>query len=182
MAGFAPNSHTTLLVQYASEPWQTYCKFENWVTRRGKRIRTANGAVSRGGRTGGVMLARPTEEQGTTTIIAAFDLDDDEHREFRILAVDAAGNKLEAKKHSKLNARNAHMLIAHFENTPFEKVETFLFQSRKFQNVGFRNVSLHRGQKTKFAVHIGDEPMEQRFPFSRPRNRTPPPKEKKGGQ
>ncbi len=51
-----------------------------------------------------------------------------------------------------------HMAI--FDNTPLEKIETFLFQFRKFQSVAFRNVSLHRGQKTNFTVHIGDEPRE----------------------
>ena len=65
----------------------------------------------------------------------------------------------------------SHLLMAGFANTPLEKVETFLFQSRIFQSVAFRNVSLHRGQKTNFAVHVGDEPWEPTSPYSQRRKK-----------
>jgi hypothetical protein len=184
VAQFEPNSRTTLVVHYAPEPWQTYCEFKNWYTRRGKRVRSGSGMVSHGSRTLGVIMARPSEENGTSTLVATYDLDDVEHRDVRIVAVDPAGLELPAGHRSGITAHNAHMLMVRFEHTPLEKIETFLFQSRKFQSVGFRNVSLHRGQKTNFAVHIGDEPWEPTGPHSPRRKRraakksSPPSKEK----
>jgi hypothetical protein len=175
VAQFQPSSRTNLIVHYAPQPWETYCEFQNWLTlRKGQRVRSGSVAVSRSNPTwGGVIMAQPTEQKGTTTIIAAFDFDDVEHRDFRIIAVDKAGINLRGKDQGYFNAtHHAHMLMAHFENTPLEKIETFLFQSRKFQSVGFRNVSLHRGQKTNFEVHIGDEPMRQPTRYSQPGNRS----------
>ena len=43
-------------------------------------------------------MARPTEENGTTAIVASFDLDDVEHRDVRIVAVDKAGLTLHAQR------------------------------------------------------------------------------------
>jgi hypothetical protein len=166
VAQFEPNSRATLVVHYAPEPWQTYCEFKNWHTFQGKRERSGSGMVAHGSRTWGVILVRPTEENGTTTIVASFDLDDVEHRDIRLVGVDQAGLTLHAKHWSHVTATKSHMLMSRFENTPLEKVETFLFQSRKFQSVSFRNVSLHRGQKTNFQVHIGDEPVQQTVPYS----------------
>ena len=84
IAQFEPNSHATLVVHYAPEPWQTSCEFKIWYTRRGKRVRTGIGP-SGAGRTSDVILVRPTEENGTTTVVAVFDLDDVEHRDVRII-------------------------------------------------------------------------------------------------
>ena len=172
VAQFEPNSRATLIVHYSPEPWQTYCEFKIWATRRGKRVRQGSGAVSWGRPTSDVILVRPTEENGTTTVVAVFDLDDFEHRDVRIVGVDKAGLTLQAKYWGLIGATKSHLLMAGFEKTPLEKVETFLFQSRKFQSVAFRNVSLHRGQKSNFTVHIGDEPWEPTVPYSQRRNRS----------
>ena len=97
VAKFEPNSHATLVVHYAPEPWQTSCEFKIWYTRRGKRVRQGSGHVSWGRPTSDVILVRPTEENGTTTVVAVFDLDDVEHRDVRIIGVDKAGLTLQAK-------------------------------------------------------------------------------------
>jgi hypothetical protein len=172
VAQFEPNSRATLVVHYVPAPWQTDCEFKVWNTRRGKRVRSGSGMVAQGTRTSGVIMARPTEENGFTAIVASFDLDDVEHRDVRIVAVDKAGLTLHAQRWTQSDASHAHMHMAIFDNTPLEKIETFLFQSRKFQSVAFRNVSLHRGQKTNFAVHVGDEPVEQTAPSSPRRGRS----------
>jgi hypothetical protein len=172
VAQFEPNSRATLVVHYTPEAWQTDCEFKVWTTFRGKRVRSFSNMVSRGTPTTGVIMIRPTEENGTTMIVASFDLDDVEHRDIRIVGVDRAGLTLHAKHWSHFTPIKSHMWMANFDNTPLEKVESFLFQSRKFQSVGFRNVSLHRGQKTNFQVHIGDEPAEQTAAYSPRRNRS----------
>jgi hypothetical protein len=140
VAQFEPNSRATLVVHYVPAPWQTDCEFKVWTTRRGKRVRSGSGMVAHQTRTRGVIMARPTEENGFTAIVASFDLDDVEHRNVRIVAVDKAGLTLHAQRWTQSDASNAHMHMAIFANTPLEKIETFLFQSRKFQSVGFRNV------------------------------------------
>ena len=158
-----PNSRITLLVHYAPHPWETVCELKHWLTLpKGKRMRAGVALMSHSNASRGVILVAPTEENGGTRMTSAFDLDDLDHREVRIVAVDTHGTEHLADRHYQGNARAAHVLEARFEKLPLDEIEKFLFQSRKFQNIEFRNVSLHAGQKTNFAIAVEGQPDKAR--------------------
>ncbi len=52
------------------------------------------------------------------------------------------------------SGRNAHLLTARFPDLPLSKVKEFHFQTRPLQEIEFRNVSLHRGQKSHVEIFI----------------------------
>jgi hypothetical protein len=180
---FLPNSRVRLSLHYAPEPWKSYGQSKNWLTlRNGQRVRSA-GVLAFQGSSFGVIIMPPTEEKEThgppsvaswTTISAAYDFEDNRHREVRFVAVDAAGREHFAKIKLTPHARGASLLMARFPNLPLESVELFRFESRPFQMVQFRDVSLHPGQKTNFEVRVGDVPVEPVAPHSPRRGRGQP--------
>jgi hypothetical protein len=156
-----PNSRTTLLVHYAPHPWTTLSRFKNWVLiPGGQYVRSGTGFVSSARSSYGVILSAPSEEKGSARIVAAFDLDDLDHQEVRMIAIDMENREHIADKHYQGKARGAHVLIAQFANLPLATIKEFHFQSREIQHIEFRNVSLHPGQKTNFAMFVEDQPYK----------------------
>jgi hypothetical protein len=141
------DSRTTFVVQYAARPWTTLARFQN-----------VDGTVlaSNGGSSYGVVFPAPSEEQGSARMVAAFDLDDLAHHEVRIIAFDKKGRKQIADGRYQGGARGVQMVVAWFKKLPLAAIGEFHFQSRKIEHVEFRNVSLHRGQKTNFAMFVED--------------------------
>jgi hypothetical protein len=143
------DSRTTFVVHYAAKPWTTLASFQN-----------LDGTVlaSNGGSSYGVVFPAPSEEQGSARMVAAFDLDDLAHHEVRIIAFDKKDRKRIADGRYQGGARGVQMVVAWFKKLPLAAIKGFQFQSRKIEHVEFRNVSLHRGQKTNFAMLVEDRP------------------------
>jgi hypothetical protein len=143
------DSRTTFVVHYAAQPWTTLSRYEN---------HDGTVLMSNGGSSYGVVFPAPSEEQGSARMVAAFDLDDLAHHEVRIIAFDKKGRKQIANGRYQGGARGVQMVVAWFKKLPLAAIGEFHFQSRKIEHVEFRNVSLHRGQKTNFAMFVEDRP------------------------
>ncbi len=146
-----PNSRTSFVVHDAPQPWTTLARSQNT---------DGHVLMSTGGTSFGVVFPAPSEEQGSARLAVAFDIDDLAHHEVRIIALDKKDRKHASKGSAQGSARGAQMLVTRFEKLPLSAISSFHFQSRKIEHVEFRNVSLHRGQKTNFAMFIEDQPYK----------------------
>jgi hypothetical protein len=146
-----PNSRTSFVVHYAPQPWTTLAQFQN---------HDGTVLMSTGGTSFGVVFPAPSEEQGSARLAVAFDIDDLAHHEVRLIALDKKDRAHVSKGRAQASARSAQMLVTRFEKLPLSAIGSFQFQSRKIEHVEFRNVSLHHGQKTNFAMLVEDRPYK----------------------
>jgi hypothetical protein len=50
------------------------------------------------------------------------------------------------------------VLNREFANLPLARIKEFHLQMRTWRLIEFRNISLHRGQRTNFAIFVDDKP------------------------
>ena len=53
------------------------------------------------------------------------------------------------------------MLTPFFRNLRLDRIQEFHLQTRSWHEIEFRNISLHRGQKTNFAIFIDGKPYAE---------------------
>ncbi|NVL91107.1 MAG: carboxypeptidase regulatory-like domain-containing protein [Desulfobacterales bacterium] len=109
---------------------------------------------SRGGKsTAGIVFSKAYESDGGVRIIVA-----DEHLDldYRIAAIDTQGKEHLFQQRGG-SAGKVRQTTALFHDIKLNQIEYFLFQTRPYQWVTFKNVSLRPGQKTD--VHVEVEPV-----------------------
>jgi hypothetical protein len=140
------NSRTTIVLDYAAHPWEIMTTF----------LRPVNSMVFSHNRTDGtgVVIGGPDEYQGSTRVMATYDLDDMEGRDVRIIAIDDDGHEHLADREVPQSLRHAKVLVATFPGLKRARIRSFAFQTRSIKRIEFRNVSLHPGQRTNIEIFV----------------------------
>ncbi len=123
-----------------------------WKTRARKR---SKGSLS----TAGIVFSKAYESDGGVRIIVA-----DEHLDldYRIAAIDTQGKEHLFHQRGG-SAGKVRQTTALFHDIKLNQIEYFLFQTRPYEWVEFRNVSLRPGVKTDVQIEIEEEPSESKM-------------------
>jgi hypothetical protein len=122
----------------AAGPWRT-------VSESGD----VQGATAVGSAESGTVFSKPEEKDGNTTITVVHDIAD---QEVRVVTVGADGREHRGSPGQFLSAGKVTQLTVAFPKLSLKEVKAFRLQSRPYQWVEFRNVSLQPGQKTDVQV------------------------------
>jgi hypothetical protein len=140
VAKLPPNARTTIVVDYAGGPWTT-------VARAPRQGAGGTGVPSKWG----VVWDRASDENGAARIAAAYDVQGIP----RIVAVDEQNQEHASERGGGGGVGKVSLLSARFPGLPLARVREFRFQTRTFNHhVEFRNVSLHRGQKSPVQIFL----------------------------
>ena len=145
----------TVRVGLAAGPWQTVCE-------------AASGSGSIGTQIGGFAFSPVFEKDGSATITVTHDIAD---RDSRVVAVALDGRELAPNSWSGAGASNFHQITATFSGLRPEAIKAFRVQTRPYEWVEFRDVSIRPGEKTD--VQIVPQPATGSGSTARPQN-TPP--------
>ncbi len=138
MAVSLPNQQTvTVRVRLAAGPWQTVCE-------------TESGDMSTGTTKGGFAFSPIQEKDRRVTLTVTHDIIGPESR---VIAVGLDGREHRAGSWSRNGARNFLQITATFYGVSQKDIKVFRVQTRPYDQVEFRNVSLQPGKKTD--VRIG---------------------------
>jgi hypothetical protein len=141
VATMPPNARTTIVVRYAGGPWET-------VATTGPRGTGIAGVQP----DGGVAWDHASDENGAARISAAYEVRD---KLPRIIAVDDNNQEHLSEPRVGGSVNHVQLLSARFPRLPIARVKHFRFQTRSFnREIEFRNVSLHRGQRTPFQIYL----------------------------
>jgi hypothetical protein len=141
VAKLPPNARTTIAVDYAGGAWKT-------VATATKRGTGGMGVPPKGG----VVWDYASDENASARIAAAYDVGDEIPR---IVAVDEQNQEHASQPRGEASVNGVHLLSARFPGLPLARVREFRFQTRTFNHhVEFRNVSLHRGQKSPVQIFL----------------------------
>jgi hypothetical protein len=144
--GTIPESRATVRIDYAAGQWLTAATCP--VT--GELVVSLS--------QGGVLFGSPVEQFGGTQIPVSIQT---KLGAYRVVAIDRASAEHDAGTVQTTNSAEGLRLDTHmFTNLPLRSIKEFRLQLRAWQKVEFRNISLHRGQKTNFAIYLDD----QRYP------------------
>jgi ketosteroid isomerase-like protein len=130
-------SATTIRIGIAAGPWTT--------------ITSYNGSRMNIDRHGGVLWSQAFETNNGTHIVASAQWHRD--RAERIIAIDKDG-KLHTTEHSSVSSGNVDQLTANFGNLKLNQIKEFQYQTRPYDWVMIRNVSLQPGVKTDVQVEV----------------------------
>jgi len=122
---------TTIRVGVAAGPWGTI------VSHDGERMKS--------GRQGGVLWSQAFQTNSGTHIVASRQWRKDQTE--RVIAIDKDG-KIHTTSHGSVASGNVDQLTASFRNLKLGQIEEFQYQTRPYQWVEFKNVSLRPGHKT----------------------------------
>ncbi|MHC4241422.1 MAG: M56 family metallopeptidase [Planctomycetota bacterium] len=122
---------TTIRVGVAAGPWGTI------VSHDGKHMKS--------GRQGGVLWSQAFQTNSGTHIVASRQWRKDQTE--RVIAIDKDG-KIHTTSHGSVASGNVDQLTASFRNLKLGQIEEFQYQTRPYQWVEFKNVSLSPGHKT----------------------------------
>lgn len=150
----APGSRTSLVVNYAGGEWTTVA-----------RCPAAGGVVIQRPR-GDVRFSRAIGKDGGTQITVTYIAPD---ADLRLVALDHE-SRLHRAGTGEIMKRQTNIVETQtFEDLPPAKVQEFRLQTRPWRRIEFRNVSLHRGQKTNFALFLDDRPYTPQEPTAKPK-------------
>ena len=125
--------NVTLRLAVASGPWQSE------ATHSGK------GIMSVGLKKGGIAFSEAYESKKGVKIVVSDDLGEVDHR---IAAIDSEGNILQVVSKPWASAGRMRQTTAEFKNLTLEQIKGFQFQTRPYESVEFKNISLKPGVKT----------------------------------
>ena len=138
-------SSTSISVGIPTGDWETKAEHD------GKTI------MSTGFTQGGVTFSEAYESDEGVKIIVSDDLGKVDHR---IAAIDSDGNILQAVSKPWVGAGKIRQTTAHFENLRLDQIKEFQFQTRPYEWVTFKNVSLRPGVKTDVQVEVSKSPLQ----------------------
>jgi hypothetical protein len=145
-AATAPESRATVRVNYASGQWLTAATCP------------VTGEIVVSLSQGGILFGSPVERFGGTQLAVSVQT---KLGAYRVVAIDQASAEHDAATFQSTNSFEGLRLDTHqFANLPLRRIKEFRLQLRTWQKIEFRNISLHRGQKTNFAIYID----EKRYP------------------
>jgi len=125
----------TVRVRVAAGPWETVCE-------------TRSGSVAIGTRKGGFAFSPVAEKDGGITITVTHDI---AALDSRVIALGRDGREHRASS-SGLGASSFHQITATFSKLLEKNVKVFRVQTRPYQQVEFRNVSIQPGWKTDVQI------------------------------
>jgi hypothetical protein len=128
----------TVSVSMAGGPWQTV-------------LETDGGSRSMGTRKGGFAFSPPSEKDGRVAITVTHDIIGPESR---VVAVGWDGREHRASSCSSTGAHDFLQLTATFSPLLLKDIKVFRVQTRPYEQVEFRNVSLRPGHKTDVQIVI----------------------------
>ena len=122
---------TTIRIGVAAGPWQTIASHD------GERMKS--------GRQGGILWSQAFQSSSDIHIVASRQWRKDQVE--RVIAIDKDG-KIHTTSHGSVASGNVDQLTASFRNLKLAQIEEFQYQTRPYQWVEFKNVSLRPGHKT----------------------------------
>ncbi|MCP4261583.1 MAG: M48 family metalloprotease [Planctomycetes bacterium] len=122
---------TTIRIGIAAGPWETIASHD------GKRMKS--------GRQGGILWSQAFQSNSDTHIVTSRQWRKDQTD--RVVAIDKAG-KLHTAGGGSVASGKIDQHTANFRNLKLGQIEEFQFQTRPYQWVEFKNVSLRPGHKT----------------------------------
>jgi hypothetical protein len=150
-ATIRPAARTSIFFDYSDEPWQPYATY----TPADHTKADAHDMV--------VLFSEPVEKGGMTSISVVHD-EGQPNEVYRLVAVDVAHKMhLPSRQHgqgSKGNHGFISMSYVEFESLPLSRLREIQLQYRRLHHVEFRNVSLHRGQKSHVEVFLDQQPYK----------------------
>jgi hypothetical protein len=138
-----PQSRATVRLKYAAGKWTTIA---TCPATRGIAVELPQG---------GVLFGDPVEKEGFVLLPVAVKSDPEA---YRLVAIDHASREHHSTVGISGLSEGIRLLLPHFQNLPLARIKEFRLQMRTWQQIEFRNISLHRGQKTNFAIFIDDKP------------------------
>ncbi len=128
----------TIRVGVAAGPWQTVKE-----SQRGDQATGANNV--------GVAFSHVYEKDGGIFVAVAHNISGPQSR---VVAVDNDGKEHAASSSSGNGAGGFHLLSAMFSGLSLKDIQVFRLQSRPYQWLEFRDVSLHPGHKTRVTTVV----------------------------
>jgi hypothetical protein len=110
---------------------------------------------------GGVLFGDPVEKDGHVQLPVALKSDPDD---YRIIAIDQSSHEHQSSLGISDSVEGIRLISHRFANLRLARVKAFRLQMRTWRQIEFRNISLHRGQKTNFAIFIDDTTPYVRSP------------------
>ena len=138
-----PQSCATVRLKYASGKWTTVA---TCPPTRGTALALPQG---------GVLFGDPVEKTGGTQLPVALKTEIDD---FRVVAIDQAMHEHDSTFATTIGGEGIRVLYREFANLRLNRIKEFRLLMRPWQQIEFRNISLHRGQKTNFAIFIDGKP------------------------
>jgi hypothetical protein len=138
-----PQSRATVRLKYAAGKWTTIA---TCPATRGIAVELPQG---------GVLFGDPVEKEGGVLLPVAVKSNPEA---YRLVAIDHASREHHSTFGISGLSEGIRLLLPRFQNLPLARIKEFRLQMRTWQQIEFRNISLHRGQKTNFAIYIDDKP------------------------
>jgi hypothetical protein len=139
IAAISETSPMTLFVRYFPKPWRTVATRPANCPAGMRQVTFPEGSAD---------ITDPTQKNGGTQIVVAYDVKD---REARIVAVDR--NNIEHAPQGVWGDGKNHMQQMEF-HLPLSQVREFRFQVREYEAIEFRNVARVPEQKTNVEIYI----------------------------
>jgi hypothetical protein len=136
-------SRATIRLKYAADEWTTIA---TCPPTHGTVVANAQG---------GVLFGDPIEKNGETVLPVAVKL---APHDCRIDAIDHASRAHHSTVAISDLAEDIRLLSPRFPNLRLAQIKEFRVQTRAWRQIEFRNISLHRGQKTNFGIFVDAEP------------------------
>jgi hypothetical protein len=138
-----PQSRAAVRLKYAAGKWTTVA---TCPATRGTAVMLPQG---------GVLFGDPVEKDGNVQLPVAVKADPDN---FRTIAIDQSSHEHQSSVGVSTSIEGIQLISLRFPNLRLARVKEFRLQMRTWRQIEFRNISLHRGQKTNFAIFIDDKP------------------------
>ena len=104
---------------------------------------------------GGSALRRPGGKGRRAQLPVAIKADPDD---YRVVAIDLSSREHQSTLAVSTSVEGMQLISRRFPNLRLARVREFRLQMRKWTQIEFRNISLHPGQKTNFAIFIDNMP------------------------
>lgn len=122
-----------------------------WTTRHEQGVAEGVGVSSMGK----VTFGRPIEKKEKTVMTVSHSIDTDVYQ-VRLIAVDNAGKEIMTSG-SEGAGSDVYRQITMTFNLPIADIKMFRLQTRKYEWITFKNISLRPGVKTDLQIEIGSE-------------------------
>lgn len=138
-----PQSRATVRLKYASGKWTTVA---TCPPTHGTAVALPHG---------GVLFGDAVEKNGGTQLPVALKTEIDD---FRVVAIDQAMHEHGSTFAATIGGEGIRVLYREFANLRLDRIKEFRLLMRPWRQIEFRNISLHRGQKTNFRIFVDDKP------------------------
>jgi hypothetical protein len=136
-------SRATVRLKYAAGDWDTVV---TCPTTHGTAIPLPEG---------GVLFGDPVEKDGETVLGVALKSGP---VDYKVVAVDRMSHEHGSQIGVESSVEGIRLISHRFQHLKLAEIKEFRFKMRSWRQIEFRNISLHRGQKTNFAIFVDGKP------------------------